>query len=149
MFWEQMSIAREFGHTIEAAHDLTERIKARGIPLHILIDVDHGDVSSLNSDDTDPYAWIRAFGRDCRILHVKQSSSDKGGHWPFVEPYNSQGRIRPQEIVSVLDQHGRADVEICLELAFREREPADRQAVTLLRESVAYWAAFVDIEPVH
>ncbi len=139
MFWEQMSIGREFGHTIAATGNLVERIKARGIPLRILLDVDHGDVTSDRPEDTDPYAWIRAFGGDCPILHVKQSSANKGGHWPFVEPYNSTGRIRPAEIVAAMTEFGPADSEVCLELSFREREPADRSVVQIMRDSVDYW----------
>lgn len=145
IFWEQMSIPREFGHTIPATQALMDRIHARGIPLRILLDVDHGDVTSDNADDTDPYAWIRAFGRDCPILHVKQSSANKGGHWPFVEPYNSNGRIRPAEIVAALTEFGPADTEVCLELSFREREPADRSVVGILRESVDYWRPHLEV----
>mgnify|MGYP005995424949 CR=1 FL=1 len=32
----------------------------------------------------------------------------------------------------------------CLELAFRERETADRQVVAALTESVAHWAPYAD-----
>ncbi len=145
MFWEQMSIGREFGHTIAATRDLVDRIAARGIPLRILLDVDHGDITSANPEDTDPYAWLRAFGRDCPILHVKQSSANKGGHWPFVEPYNSTGRIRPAEIVAALTEFGPADSEVCLELSFREREPADRSVVQILRDSVEYWRPHLSV----
>lgn len=139
LFWEQMSIGREFGHTIAGTQKLMDKIKSRGIPLRLLYDVDHGDVSSTDSRDTDPQAWLSAFGRECPIIHVKQSSANKGGHWPFVEPYNSAGRIQPAAIVSMLKQLAPEDCEICLELSFREREPADRQAIALMRESVAYW----------
>ena len=42
--------------------------------------------------------------------------------------------------------HGRTgggtDNELCLELAFREREPTDRSVVAALRESVAFWAPY-------
>lgn len=145
IYWEQMSVGREFGHRIDATADLSARIRARGIPLRILLDVDHGDVSSPDPADTDPFAWIRAFGSDCPILHVKQSSANKGGHWPFVEPYNTQGRIRPAEVVAAMRAHGPADSEICLELSFREREPADRDAVAILRDSVAYWAPHLNL----
>lgn len=139
LFWEQMSIGREFGHTIADTQKLMDKIKSRGIPLRLLYDVDHGDLSSPDSRDTDPQAWLAAIGRECPIIHVKQSSANKGGHWPFVEPYNSNGRIQPGAIVSMLKQLGPEDCEICLELSFREREPDDRQAIALMRESVAYW----------
>jgi D-erythrulose 1-phosphate 3-epimerase len=143
LFWEQMSIGREFGHTIAATQELCNRIRTRGIPLKLLLDVDHGDLSSENPRDTDPFEWIRALGRESPILHVKQSSANKGGHWPFVEPFNSQGRIRPAGIVAALQNDGPEDCEICLELSFREREPTDHQALALLRESVAYWMPHV------
>lgn len=139
LFWEQMSIGREFGHTIASTQKLMDKIRTRGIPLRLLYDVDHGDVSSPDSHDTDPEAWLSAFGRECPIIHVKQSSANKGGHWPFVEPYNSNGRIQPAAIVAMLKRLAPEDCEICLELSFREREPADRQAIALMRESVAYW----------
>lgn len=145
LFWEQMSIGREFGHTIPATADLVGLIERRGIPLRILLDVDHGDITSADANDTDPYAWIRAFGRDCPILHVKQSSANKGGHWPFVEPYNSTGRIRPSEIVSAMTDFGPSDSEVCLELSFREREPADRSVVQIMRDSVNHWRPHLEV----
>lgn len=144
LFWEQMSIGREFGHTIETTMALIEKIRRRGIPLRLLYDVDHGDIASPDPRDTDPEAWLSSLGRECPIIHVKQSGANKGGHWPFVEPYNSNGRIRPAEIVGMLRRWAPEDCEICLELSFREREPADRQAIALMRESVAYWKPHVD-----
>ena len=40
-----------------------------------------------------------------------------------------------------IETGGGVNNELCLELAFREREPTDRSVVAALRESVAYWAA--------
>ena len=139
LFWEQMSIGREFGHTIESSKFLIDKIKKRGIPLKMLYDVDHGDISSVDPSDTNPESWLRLLGNECPIIHVKQSSSNKGGHWPFVEPYNSSGRIHPEKIINLLKLYGQQDVEVCLELSFREREPNDRQAIDLIQKSVAYW----------
>ena len=39
---------------------------------------------------------------------------------------------------------GGTDNEICLELSFREREPVDHQVVAMIRESVDFWAPFID-----
>lgn len=139
VYWEQMSIAREFGHTIADAEDIQARIAARGLPMKILLDVDHGDVSSTDPRDTDPYAWIDALGADCPILHMKQSTSNKGGHWPFIEPFNSDGRIDPVRLIHAISQVREEPTELCLELGFREREPSDRLAVDHLRRSVDFW----------
>ncbi|MEX1056887.1 MAG: TIM barrel protein, partial [Natronospirillum sp.] len=84
LFWEPMSVGREFGHTIEACQQLQARLNAANlaIPLLAMADIDHGDVSSSNPDDTDPYAWARAVPTFSPIIHIKQSKMDKSGHRP-------------------------------------------------------------------
>ncbi|MGN6550082.1 MAG: sugar phosphate isomerase/epimerase family protein, partial [Pararhizobium sp.] len=146
VFWEPMSVGREFGETIAACGDLQDRLEAANfaIPMWMMVDIDHGDVTSPNPDDIDPYAWARAFPKRSPIIHVKQSSMNKGGHWPFTAKYNADGRIDPAKLVETIRAGGGTDNEICLELSFREREPTDRAVVPALRESVAFWADHVD-----
>ena len=67
---------------------------------------------------------------------------DKGGHWPFTAEYNADGRIVPEKLLTAIRAGGSTDNELCLELAFREREPTDRSVVAALRKSVAYWAPY-------
>ena len=146
LLWEPMSVGRELGHTIAATWALQARIDAAGlpIPLRPMVDIDHGDVSSPNPDDTDPYAWAREFAVASPIIHIKQSSMNKGGHWPFTEKYNRDGRIVPDRLLSAIRAGGGRDNEICLELAFREREPTDREVLPMIAESVRYWSAHAD-----
>lgn len=146
MFWEPMSVERELGHTIAAVRSLQDRIDARELPIPLkpMIDIDHGDVTSPDPADTDPFAWARTFATRSPIIHIKQSSMNKGGHWPFTAAYNRDGRIQPQELLEAVKAGGGIDNELCLELAFREREPADRAVVAAMRESVAFWAPHVD-----
>jgi len=40
---------------------------------------------------------------------------------------------------------GGFDNELCIEFAFREREPANRNVVPMIRESVAFWRPFIDV----
>jgi sugar phosphate isomerase/epimerase len=146
LFWESMSIAREFGETIAAFRDLQDRLTAArmAIPMWVMADIDHGDVTSSNPDDYDPYAWARAVPRFSPIIHIKQSMMDKSGHRPFIAEYNAKGRIQPEPLLAALRQGGGVDNEICLELSFKEREPTDRQVVEQIAESVAFWAPHVD-----
>lgn len=146
LFWEPMSVAREFGETIKAALALQARIDAMGlpIPLWMMADIDHGDVTSDNPDDYDPYAWARAIPRVSPIIHVKQSLMDKGGHRPFTAAYNAQGRIQPEPLLEAFKAGGGVSNEICLELSFKEREPNDREVVPHIAESVAFWAPHID-----
>lgn len=142
VFWEPMSIGREFGETISACMALQERLSAArmAIPMWMMADIDHGDVTSPNPDDFDPYAWARAVPRVSPIIHIKQSLLDKGGHRPFTAEYNARGRIQPEPLIAALHDGGGRDNEICLELSFKEREPTDRQVVAQIAESVAFWA---------
>ncbi|HUG63340.1 MAG TPA: TIM barrel protein [Methylomirabilota bacterium] len=146
LFWEPMSVGREFGHTLAACRDLHARIEAAGLalPFQMMVDIDHGDVTSPNPADIDPYAWAEAFPTVSPIIHIKQSSMNKGGHWPFTETYNKDGRILPDKLLGAIRRGGGADNEICLELSFREREPTDRQVVAMIRESVDFWAPHVE-----
>lgn len=151
LFWEPMSVGRELGHTQTATRRLQTVIDAAGlaVPLLPMVDIDHGDVTSPDPVDTDPYAWARNFATGSPIIHIKQSSMNKGGHWPFTAERNRDGRIQPAKLIAAIREGGGRDNELCLELAFREREPSDRAVVPEMRESVAFWAGHVDAGRAH
>ena len=146
VFWEPMSVGREFGETIAACRALQERLTATdmAVPMWMMADIDHGDVTSADPDDYDPYAWARAVPPVSPIIHIKQSLMDKGGHHPFVAEFNAKGRIQPEPLLAAFREGGGRDNEICLELSFKEREPNDRQVIDQIAESVAFWAPYVD-----
>lgn len=146
MFWEPMSVGREFGETIPAALAMQERLSAANmaIPMKMMADIDHGDVTSSDASDYDPYAWARAVPKISPIIHIKQSLMDKGGHRPFTAAFNAQGRIQPESLLKALAQGGAVDNEICLELSFKEREPNDREVIAQIAESISFWAPHID-----
>ena len=144
LFWEPMSVGRELGHTLKDTQSLQDWIDAAGLPIPLkpMVDIDHGDVTSPNPADVDPYAWAKDFATQSPIIHIKQSTMNKGGHWPFTKQYNENGRITPEKLIAAVKAGGGTDNELCLELAFREREPTDRSVVAAIRDSVAYWAPY-------
>ncbi len=146
VYWEPMSVGREFGQTIEACMALQDRLSAANmaVPMWMMADIDHGDVTSSNPDDYDPYAWARAVPMVSPIIHIKQSLMDKGGHRPFTAEFNARGKIQPQRLLEALRLGGGRDNEICLELSFREREPCDREVIPQIAESVAFWAPHIE-----
>ena len=146
IFWEPMSVGREFGHTIAECRSFNQRLEAAdlAIPFRMIVDIDHGDVTSPDPADIDPYAWAAAFPVESPIIHVKQSSMNKGGHWPFTAQHNKDGRIQPEKLIDTVKRAGGTDTEICMELSFREREPTDSNVVEMIRESVAYWEPHID-----
>ncbi|GGD23746.1 sugar phosphate isomerase/epimerase family protein [Aureimonas glaciei] len=146
VFWEPMSVGREFGETIAACRSLQDRLTATAmaIPMWMMADIDHGDVTSADPDDFDPYAWARAVPKVSPIIHIKQSLMDKGGHRPFTAEFNARGRIQPAPLLAAFAEGGAENNEICLELSFKEREPNDREVVAQIAESVAFWAPHID-----
>jgi hypothetical protein len=146
VFWEPMSIAREFGETIGECMALQDRLTAAdmAIPMWMMADIDHGDVTSDNPDDFDPYAWARAVPGVSPIIHIKQSLMDKGGHRPFTAEFNVRGRIQPEPLLAAFAEGGAQNNEICLELSFKEREPNDREVIPQIAESIAFWAPYID-----
>ena len=146
LFWEPMSVGREFGETIAACLALQDRLTRAdlAIPMWMMADIDHGDVTSKNPDDYDPYAWARAVPKISPIIHIKQSLMDKGGHRPFTAEFNARGRITPEALLAAFTEGGAIDNEICLELSFKEREPNDREVIPQIAESVAFWAPYID-----
>ena len=137
-----MSVGREFGETLQACMALHDRLDRAGfaVPMKMMADIDHGDVTSANPDDYDPYCWARAVPRRSPVIHIKQSMLDKGGHRPFTAEANAKGRIQPQPRLAAFAEGGGVDNEICLELSFKEREPNDRQVIAHVSESVAFWS---------
>ena len=144
LFWEPMSVGRELGHTLKDTQALQDWIDAAHLPIPLkpMVDIDHGDVTSPNPADVDPFAWAKDFATQSPIIHIKQSTMNKGGHWPFTAQYNENGRITPEALSAAVRAGGGTDNDLCLELAFREREPTARSVVAAIRDSVAYWAPF-------
>ena len=146
VFWEPMSVGREFGESIAECMALQDRLDAAdmAIPMYMMADIDHGDVTSEDPDDYDPYVWAEAVPQRSPIIHIKQSLLDKGGHRPFTAEFNAKGRIQPPDLLAAFERGGAVDNEICLELSFKEREPDDRHTIPQIAESVAFWAPHID-----
>ena len=142
--WEPMSISREQGETLDEAYKLQKDVNIDApLPFKICLDVDHGDVSSSDPRDTDPYAWLEEFATDSPLIHLKQSHISKSGHWPFIAEHNKIGRINPDKVIKTLVGKNVDEVELLFELSFREREPSDSTVVEVLKESVDFWRSSV------
>jgi sugar phosphate isomerase/epimerase len=140
LMFEPMSIPREVAETIAATRDILDLCsEGFAIPMLLCLDVDHGDLESTDPDDTDPHAWLRAFGKVTPCIHIKQSLRDKGGHYPFTREYNERGKIIPSEILATMRAAGVEKATLLLEISHRERWPMDYRVVADLKESVEYW----------
>ena len=140
IFWEPMSIAREYGETIDKAIELNSILNSMSdVKFSMCLDVDHGDLESKNKDDIDPYEWLSQCADSYDMVHLKQSYENKGGHWPFTKEHNAKGKIIPERIINTIKDTKPRRIELVLELSFKERQPADRLAVSNVSESVNFW----------
>lgn len=145
VMFEPMSVSREVGETLDATQDILDRCSSGfAVPMRLCLDVDHGDLASTDPRDTDPHAWIRAFGKQSPVIHIKQSLRDKGGHYPFTDEYNARGKVIPGEIITTLREAGVEKCTLLLEISHRERWPSDYTVVEDLKASIAYWRPAIE-----
>ena len=138
--WEPMSIDREFGETIAKCRVVQKKLNYNSpIPFKICLDVDHGDICSKNKDDRNPYKWIEQFADETPLIHLKQSYHDKGGHWPFTKYHNRKGKIFPKLIIEKFKIKKNNNLNLILEINFKEREPHDKNLFKELKETVNFW----------
>jgi sugar phosphate isomerase/epimerase len=142
LMFEPMSIPREMASTIRDTRALLEQVNdGAAVPILLCVDVDHGDVSDPTASD--PYAWLREFGAQSPVVHIKQSKADKSGHWAFTAEHNKEGVITAPKVMEALEQSGARSVTLALELSHRERYPQEYRVLDDFCESVAYWRRWV------
>tara|TARA_B100001123_G_C15343592_1_gene1036067 strand:+ start:5882 stop:6793 length:912 start_codon:yes stop_codon:yes gene_type:complete len=140
IMWEPMSISREQGETISECKKLQSDVnKSAPLPFKLCMDVDHGELTSKDKRDIDPYHWLKVFAKDIKVVHLKQSLKDKGGHWPFTNKYNKLGKIFPDKVIDTLQKNGCKETDLILELSFRERNPVDKNALNDIKKSINFW----------
>ena len=146
LIFEPMSIPREMACTIDSTKDLLDRVNHGDlpIPIRLNLDVDHGDLASSDPRDRDPYAWLRELAHLSPVIHIKQSTKDKGGHWPFTSQYNKDGIIAPPKVMEAIQASGAKEVVLLLEVSHRERYPTEYQVIDDLKESVEYWRKYIE-----
>jgi len=144
LIWEPMSVKREMGDTIYSTQQLHKELNVKAkIPILLNLDVDHGNNSSSNKDDFNPYKWIQKLGHLSPAIHLKQKTKDIFSHKPFIKKYNKIGIIKPKKIIKELNKLDIEEVTLYFEFSFREREPYDSRSIKDIKESVNYWKKYL------
>ena len=140
-----MSVKRELGDTISSVKKLHLELNENShVPILLNLDVDHGNNSSKNRDDFNPYKYIQKFGHLSPAIHLKQKTRDIFSHKPFIKKYNKVGIIKPKKIINYLKKLSIDEITLYFEFSFREREPYDSRAIKDIKESIAYWRKHLD-----
>lgn len=145
LIWEPMSVKREMGETIIEIKKLHKELNKKSkIPILLNLDVDHGDISSKNKSDFNPYEILKQVGIFSPAIHLKQKTKDIYAHKPFIKKYNKNGLIKPKKIINILKKNKLDEVTLYFEFTFREREPHDTLAIKHIKESVKYWRKYLN-----
>ena len=128
-----MSIAREQGHTCDDIDYLLANLNGGDIPIRLCLDPDHGDLTSDDPTDYEPYGLIKKYISYANQLHLKQTSLDKRKNGPFIESNNINGLIKANlvlENISKFNSKDNKNLELILEINAKERDPDDSQIVS-------------------
>ena len=148
--WEHMSISREQGHTLQDINQILADFKSSSLPIKMCLDPDHGDLSSSDSRDYEPYGLIEKYLPQSSQIHLKQISYDKRKNTPFTSLHNESGLIDAVKVLNIfktlnLPSQIEEDFEFILEINARERQPDDKNIVADIAESVQYWKGAFEV----
>jgi len=139
MLFEPMSCRREIPSTISETKWWYKKLnEVSDLPVHLLIDVGHGNVNSSERKDADPYAWLKEFSKETLVIHLQQTDRLTSKHWPFTREYNQKGVIDAKRIIKIFQDRER-EIYFFIEISYPPFEPFDEMILDHLKESVDYW----------
>lgn len=135
LFFEPMSVEREFGNTIENTERILDDLnEVSAIPFKLCLDVGHAPHPSQR----DYKEWMKQLVKYSPIIHIQQTTLNNSNHSPFTSTYNNSGVIDPHWIISLLNENNLSP-ELDFEISFREKEEIEPTIINDLKESVKYW----------
>jgi D-erythrulose 1-phosphate 3-epimerase len=145
LLYEMTSVPRETCATFAENDAILARLAHAAVPMRLCLDVGHRNQEVAGHPETDPYAWIRRYGRVAPLIHIQQCNADGSHHWPFTPPYNAKGDIQPERVLqAVADSGAQHEILLALEIRHRAYYPDEYSLEENLRRSVSYWLPWVE-----
>ena len=105
------------------------------------------------AEDGDPYRWLERLAGYSPIIHLQQATATSSPHWAFTKENNARGIVEPEKVLRAIKAHYDAapaeglppllpDLYLTLEI-FTGTADINRAVLQRIRESVAYWRAFI------
>ncbi len=105
------------------------------------------------AEDGDPYRWLERLAGYSPIIHLQQANATSSPHWAFTKENNARGIVEPEKVLRAIKAHYDAapaeglppllpDLYLTLEI-FTGTADINRAVLQRIRESVAYWRAFI------
>lgn len=139
LFFENMAVPREWGHTIAEAQELAEISADGGVPLLLCLDIGHPCALNTGTPSDDHLYWLQQPWKHAPILHLQQTDHTGDHHWPFTPEHNGVGMIRPERVLDCIEAWPFSDdVYLFLE-PIHPFEADDGCVVQELKQSVRCW----------
>jgi sugar phosphate isomerase/epimerase len=135
---ENLAAARE-PSTMAMMRELVAEAGDGRAAVRLALDVGHMCVDGTAGPDRDPYAWLRALGKEAFEVQLQQSDSEGDHHWPFTAEANRRGRIDADRVIDALGESGVEAMPLILEV-IPPFEQGDATVLDDLVASVGYWS---------
>lgn len=144
LLFENMAVAREYGHVIQEAQALEvigqDGGAGRGaVPWVLCLDLGHPCALRTGTASDDPLRWIETAWARVPVFQIQQANRDGDHHWPFTRERNRVGLLRAEAVARALARMPTDDdVYLFFEVIHAPEHP-DGAVLAELRESVEHW----------
>ena len=138
LMFENLAVAREYGHTIGEAAVLELALVGTPIPWVLCLDLGHPASLMTGTVSDDPVRWLEASWAQTPVIQLQQATRGHDSHDPFTTSTLETGLVKREPVLEAISQWHVDEVFLFLEV-IPAHEASDRQVLDDLRESVAYW----------
>ncbi len=138
--FENLAVAREYGHSIEEAHEIEESLKDSVVPWRLCLDLGHPPSLPAGTRSASPARWLVETWRNTPVVQLQQSPVGSDHHAPFTAAANATGAVDRDEVIALLREWEVPEVLLFFEIIHAHETP-DTTVLDELRESVEFWRA--------
>ncbi|MFV8176130.1 sugar phosphate isomerase/epimerase family protein [Mycolicibacterium peregrinum] len=140
--FENLAVAREYGHSIDEAHAIETELAGTAVPWRLCLDVGHPSSLTQGTPSSDPQAWLTEKWLNTPVVQLQQSPVGADHHGPFTAAANAAGTVDRDAVLAELSGWD-GDVHLFFEIIHSNEYP-DSTVLAELRESVQFWRDGLD-----
>lgn len=142
MQFENLAVRREYGHSIDEAHDIEAELSGTAVPWRLCLDLGHPSSLTPGTPSADPLTWLTEKWLNTPVVQLQQSPVGADHHGPFTAAANASGTVDRDAVLARL-AGWTGDVHLFFEIIHSNEYP-DETVLDELRESVQFWRAGLD-----
>lgn len=141
--FENLTVIREYGHSLEEARDLEHSLRDCRVPWVLCLDVGHPGALPADSESNDVAAWLKEPWLSTPVVQLQQAPAGSDAHGPFTLAANANGLVKRDEVLDAIEGWNADEVFLFFEVIPSHEQPTEA-VLEGLRESVSYWREGID-----